>query len=194
MEPRFCAVWYGGRDLPHACAPYRPQEKGQVENLVGFIKSSFFNAHTFENRAALEEKLASWHKRSNDERVCRATKEIPRARLLLESGRLKPLGISPYGYRLRFSRVVRPDGFVEFEGLRYFASLKRVGQTINLRVGAGDVLLELQDRIRRASQRCPPEWIRLRSAAARHANAGALRLHRWPAAPHETGQVLRNSA
>ena len=144
-NPAFAQFCMEAGICPHACAPYRPQEKGQVENLVGYIKSSFFNAHTFKNRAALEEKLVSWHKRSNDERVCRATKEIPRARLLLESGRLKPLGISPYGYRLRFSRVVRPDGFVEFEGLRYFASLKRVGQTINLRVGAGDVLLELEE-------------------------------------------------
>ena len=29
------------------CWPYRPQEKGSVENLVGFVKSSFFKVRRF---------------------------------------------------------------------------------------------------------------------------------------------------
>ena len=130
---------------PHACAPYRPQEKGQVEHLVRYVKDSFFKAHKFIDRADMELKLEQWHKRRNDEIECRATGEIPRTRLMLESGRLHPLGISPSGYRLRYSRLIRQDGFVEYEGTRYFATLSRVGQYINVRVGRDDVLLELAE-------------------------------------------------
>ena len=32
---------------PHATWPHRPREKGSVENLVGFVQSSFFKAYLF---------------------------------------------------------------------------------------------------------------------------------------------------
>jgi len=31
---------------------------------------------------------------------------------------------------LRYSRVVRTDGFVEFEGLRYFVGFEHVGRAV----------------------------------------------------------------
>jgi hypothetical protein len=73
---------------PHATWPRRPQEKGAVESLVGFVKSSFFKAHRFRDRAELEAKLAEWHRWVNDELRSRATGEIPRVRFLLEAQRL----------------------------------------------------------------------------------------------------------
>ena len=36
------------------CWPYRPQEKGSVENLVGWVKGSFFKQRRFLDRADLE--------------------------------------------------------------------------------------------------------------------------------------------
>jgi transposase len=35
------------------CWPYRPQEKGSVENLVGFVKGSFFKQRRFHDEADL---------------------------------------------------------------------------------------------------------------------------------------------
>jgi transposase len=126
---------------PHATWPYRPQEKGGVENLVGFSKSSFFKVHHFCDRADLEQKLEEWHRRVNDERPSRATGEIPRARMMLEAGRLRPLRIDPRGYTLRYSRIVRTDGFVEYDGKRYFVGFEHIGQTITVRVGESEVLV-----------------------------------------------------
>ncbi len=40
---------------PDAHWPRRSNEKGSVENLVGFVKSNFFKVHRFRNRADLEE-------------------------------------------------------------------------------------------------------------------------------------------
>jgi transposase len=125
----------------HANWPERPQEKGSVEKLVGFVKSTFFKAYRFRDRRDLEQKLAAWHVWANDERVCRATKQTPRARMLLEGGRLRPMKLDAKGYTLRYSRVVRTDGYVEHEGRRYYAGGAHVGQTVLVRVGEREVSL-----------------------------------------------------
>lgn len=130
---------------PMATWPRRPREKGSVENLVGFAKSSFFKAHRFRDRADLEEKLEEWHRQVNEERRCRATGEVPRARMMLEAERLRPLRLDAAGFTLRYSRVVRTDGFVEFEGLRYFAGFEYVGRAVTLRVGAEEVRVLLDE-------------------------------------------------
>jgi transposase len=39
------------------CWPYRPQEKGSVENLVGWVKGSFFKQRRFLDREDLERQL-----------------------------------------------------------------------------------------------------------------------------------------
>lgn len=126
---------------PHVTWPYRPQEKGSVENLVGYVKSSFFKAHVFRDRADLEAKLEAWHCRINDERPSRATGEVPRNRMLLESERLRPMKIDPLGFTLRYSRIVRTDGFVELFGLRYFAGFEAVGRTLTLRMTESHIFI-----------------------------------------------------
>lgn len=130
---------------PLATWPRRPREKGSVENLVGFAKSSFFKVHRFRDRADLEAKLEQWHHRVNEERPSRATGEVPRARMMLESERLSAPKIDAVGFTLRYSRVVRTDGFVEYEGRRYFAGFEHVGRAITLRVGAEEVHLYAGD-------------------------------------------------
>lgn len=130
---------------PLANWPHRPREKGSVENLVGFSKSSFFKAHRFNDRADLEVKLAAWHTRVNDERPSRATGEVPRARMTLEAERLRPLLIDPETFTLRYSRVVRTDGFCELDGLRYFAGFTHVGQALTVRLGRDEVHIHAGD-------------------------------------------------
>lgn len=130
---------------PHVTWPYRPQEKGGVENLVGFVKSNFFKVHEFRDRADLEEKLAAWHTRVNDERPSRATGDVPRARMMLEAERLRPLRLDPHGYTLRYARVVRTDGFVEVAGKRYFAGYAHIGRALTVRVGEREILIYAEE-------------------------------------------------
>jgi transposase len=42
------------------CWPYRPQEKGSVENLVGWVKGSFFKQRRFLDQRDLERQLRDW--------------------------------------------------------------------------------------------------------------------------------------
>ena len=63
--------------IPVACWPYRPQQKGSVENLVGFVKGNFFCGRSFRNQADLIEQLEDWVNTVNTERKCDATGQIP---------------------------------------------------------------------------------------------------------------------
>lgn len=86
------------------CWPYQPQQKGAVENLVGFVKSSFFKVRRFQDQEDLEQQLIEWHCEVNQERPCRATGVIPAVRLAEEAQRLRSLKV-----RTRESRAADPD-------------------------------------------------------------------------------------
>jgi hypothetical protein len=119
------AIDYGfGIEL---CTPGRGQEKGSVENLVGFVKGSFFKVRRFHDRADLLAQLAEWHHEVNEVRPCRATRVTPAARIDADRARLRPLAIAPENYALRFPVMVGPTGLVPFEGYRYSMPPEAIG-------------------------------------------------------------------
>src|SRR3990172_7585135 len=102
------------------CTPHQPQQKGAVENLVGFVKRSCFRARRFQDlERDLPAQLATWLVEVNTVRPCRATREIPAARLPAEQARLKPLAVVPADYGLRFAVTVGPTAMVTRQGIRY---------------------------------------------------------------------------
>jgi len=102
------------------CTPHQPQQKGAVENLVGFVKRSFFRARRFQElERDLPEQLAAWLVEVNTVRPCRATREIPATRLPAEQARLRPLAVVPADYGLRFAVTVGPTAMVTHQGIRY---------------------------------------------------------------------------
>lgn len=141
--------------VPHATWPRRPQEKGAVENGVGYAKSSFFKVHVFEDREDLEARLTEWHCRVNDERESRATGEIPRTRHLLEKPRLRVLGVEPNGFRLRYTRVVRTDCFVEFGAIRYYVGEAYIGREATLHVDRDEVHVWVASKLVATHPRAP---------------------------------------
>jgi transposase len=102
------------------CAPRSPEQKGSVENLVGFVKKSFFRARRFTDATDdLTRQLLEWLVVVNEERPCRATREVPCVRLALEQERMTPLAVPPADYGLRYPVHVGPTALVDFEGIRY---------------------------------------------------------------------------
>ena len=77
------------------CWPYRAQEKGSVENLVGFVKGSFFTQRRFHDLEDLRQQLHAWLLEVNEQRPCRATRIVPAVRLVEERPRLRPLKVQP---------------------------------------------------------------------------------------------------
>src|ERR1700693_2934665 len=101
------------------CWPYRAQQKGSVENLVGFVKSSFFKVRRFHDEEDLRQQLRDWHREVNEERPCRATGIIPAVRLAEEAPRLRALKVQPEQLALRIPVYVGPTGTVLHDGHAY---------------------------------------------------------------------------
>ncbi len=109
------------------CWPYRAQEKGSVENLVGFVKGSFFKQRRFHDEADVRGQLAEWHREVNDERPCRATNTIPAIRLAEEQPRLRALKVRPEDLALRVPVYVGPTGTVVHDTHPYSMPPEAIG-------------------------------------------------------------------
>jgi hypothetical protein len=59
------------------CWPPAPQQKGAIENLVGWVKGSFFKQRRFLDHEDLLTQLAAWLREVNPERPSRATGVVP---------------------------------------------------------------------------------------------------------------------
>jgi hypothetical protein len=94
------------------CWPARPEQKGSIENLVGWVKGSFFKQRRFLDDADLLAQLADWRTEVNTQRPCRATRVIPAVRLEDERSRLRPLKVAPAALALRVPIVVGPTAAV----------------------------------------------------------------------------------
>ena len=94
------------------CWPSRPEQKGSIENLVGWVKGSFFKQRRFLDDADLLAQLAEWRTEVNTQRPCRATGVIPAVRLEAERPRLRALKVTPNQLALRVPIVVGPTAAV----------------------------------------------------------------------------------
>ena len=128
----FAQVALDYRFAPELCTPRRGNQKGSVENLVGFVKNGLFRVRRFHDREDLDTQLADWHHEVNEVRPCRATGVPPSARIAEERHRLRPLPIPPSEYALRFPVRVGPTGWVTFQGIRYSMPAETIGLSATL--------------------------------------------------------------
>lgn len=110
------------------CTPHQPQQKGAVENLVGFVKRAFFRARRFlDLDTDLPHQLTEWLTEVNEVRPSRATREIPLIRLAAEQARMKPLATPAAEYGLTVPVTVGPTAMVSYQGVRYAMPAKACG-------------------------------------------------------------------
>ena len=177
------AIDYGfGVEL---CTPRRPNQKGSAENLVGWVKGSFFKVRRFHDREDLLGQLAEWLVEVNTVRPSRATGEVPAVRRAAEAERLKPLAIPPQEYALRIPVTVRTTGFVEHAGTRYSMPPETIGIPATLFLYPDRVRIVTKNGVEAAHPRVPavgtasyrPED-RVAKLAAVHGARGRLYLQR----------------
>lgn len=101
------------------CAARSGNQKGSVERLVGWVKSSFFKPRKFHDRADMLAQLDAWLVTVNTKTPSRATGVIPETRRLEELRRLRPNQLTPETFALRVPVVVGPTAEVMFEGVAY---------------------------------------------------------------------------
>ena len=141
------------------CWPHAPQQKGAVENLVGWVKGSFFKQRRFLDDEDLCAQLTQWHTEVNCERPSRATGVPPAQRMPEERARLRPLKVKPEELALRFPVMVGPTGMVMHEGRAYSMPPEAIGI-------AGTLYL-YRERVRIVAGRHEAEHERLREPGAR---------------------------
>lgn len=109
------------------CWPARGPEKGAVENLVKWVKGSFFKQRRFVDDHDLAQQLAEWHVDVNTARPSRATGVIPSIHLAEERARFRPLRVAPAELALRFPVFVGPTGYVTFDTQQYSMDPESIG-------------------------------------------------------------------
>jgi hypothetical protein len=110
------------------CWPASGNQKGSVENLVGWVKSSFFKQRTFMDDTDLQEQLQAWLHEANTQTKSRATGEVPEVRRQEEMPRLRPLKVRPENLALRIPVVAGPTGHVTYQEHEYLVPAKAIGQ------------------------------------------------------------------
>ena len=123
--------------IPTFCLPRKGNQKGSVENLVGFVKGDFFFARKFRDREDVLVQLAEWLHETNHIRPCRATGEVPAVRYERERELLRPVpdSVCAARYTIREQRVVSASALIHHEGTPYAVHPRAVGHTVDLRIG-----------------------------------------------------------
>jgi len=101
------------------CWPHQPRQKGSVENLVGWVKGSFFKQRRFHDTEDVAAQLGQWLQEVNTQRPSRATGEIPLARMEQERKRLRAVRTTAAELALRIPVQVGPTAEVFYDGRGY---------------------------------------------------------------------------
>ena len=126
-NPTFAAVALDLGLGVELCWPHSPQQKGSVENLVGWVKGSFFKQRRFVDDEDLAQQLVQWHHEVNTQRPSRATGIVPAVRLAEERERFRPLRIAPEELALRIPVQVGPTGYVLHQTRTYSMPPEAIG-------------------------------------------------------------------
>ena len=94
------------------CWPHSPRQKGTIENVVKWVKNSFFKQRRFLDMEDLQQQLDEWLEEANCRRPSRATNTIPAQRFAQEQERLRPPKVLPDDLALRIPISVGMTGYV----------------------------------------------------------------------------------
>jgi transposase len=123
---------------PEVCALGAANQKGSVENLVGFVKSNFLPERTFVDDADLLRQQEAWLDRVNGE-VSQAHQARPSDLLLQERGAFGPLTTTAADYGILHLLKATPESVVHLDTNRYSVPVAYIGQTLVVRASAGHI-------------------------------------------------------
>lgn len=118
-NPTFAAVALDLGMGVEVCWPRRGNQKGSVENLVGWVKGSFFKQRRFLDEEDLLAQLTAWRAEVNTQVPSRATGVTPATRMVADRARLRPVKVSSADLALRIPIVVGPTGYVLHDTHQY---------------------------------------------------------------------------
>jgi hypothetical protein len=124
---------------PDVCWPNAPNQKGSIENLVGFVKSNFIAGRTFHDDEDLNNQCELWLKKVNNEE-CQATEQKPADLLRIEQDKFIPLfeTADEYGIYYPATASIR-ESLITLETNRYSVPEEYSGQILSVRVTKNQV-------------------------------------------------------
>jgi transposase len=128
-----------------ACQPRRANEKGRVENAVGYVKKNFLSGLTLTSLSAVQNAADQWMQEANG-RQHATTRRRPID--LLPEEKLRPL--PPAGvYDIGTDRegVANALCRVHIDGNRYSVPARNAGSRVRIRISADRILIYRQDQL-----------------------------------------------
>lgn len=119
--------------MPEACDRASGNQKGSVENLVGWVKSNFLPERTFLDDADLERQNSAWTTEVNGQ-VSQAHGEIPREILPEEQKLFGKLVHTAADYGLLRPVTSNRDGYVHLLGFQYLIPIGLAEQPLLARI------------------------------------------------------------
>jgi hypothetical protein len=183
-------------------APVRyPQAKGNVENAIRYLRSSFFYGRAFHGIDDVRTQAARWRDEVANQRIHATTRERPTDRLLVERPCLRKLPEHPFDTDLVVPLIVSKEARVHLDTNTYSVPHTLVGKSVHLR--ADDERVRVIDGASVVAEH-PRSWDRRRAIeAAEHIDAmlerrpgarGPRRRDRLAALSPEAGMYLREIA
>ena len=119
FNPAFLA--FAGQMLfEPVAAPVRyPQAKGNVENAIKYIRTSFFYGRSFQSIEDVRAQAAQWLREVANQRVHATTRERPADRHLIEKTRLRALPEHPFDTDLVVPMIVSKEARVHLDTNTY---------------------------------------------------------------------------
>lgn len=130
-----------------ACAPRRPQQKGRVENGVGYIKKNFLAGLELDEFAPLNPAARLWLDTVANVRLHGETNRRPQDLFLEEKPALRPLPMVPYDAALVRPVRVTNRCRVVVDTNRYSVPPVCAGQLLTLKLYAGRLRLLAGDNL-----------------------------------------------
>jgi hypothetical protein len=154
FHPRYLdfAAHYGFQ--PVACNVRRGNEKGRVENAIGYIQKNFLNGLSISSFAALKIEARRWMQETANVRQHRESGQRPCDLFEKEKPSLQPLPLA--GYDIAVSRRVRASNRcqVSFEANHYSVPFAHAGALLELRAEPEILTLYRHDKLIAQHPRC----------------------------------------
>ena len=104
----------------YMCRKSDPESKGQIENVVGFVKKNFARNRIYYSLDKLNEECLAWLERRGNGKVHQTTKKIPAQVFLVERKHLQPITEKlTLNITSSITSSVRKDNTVVYKGNRY---------------------------------------------------------------------------
>lgn len=130
-----------------ACNPRSPQEKGRVENGVGYVKKNFLRGRHFKDFYHIASQARSWLDQTANQRVHRSTGEKPAELWEREKAQLQSLPLNPPQTATLLRRRATSTFRVCIDGNRYSVPAQYANHYLDIYLESEEILIRHQGKL-----------------------------------------------